>query len=395
MATKTELWGDCHNHSTFSDGMMTVAEMARYYEAFGNDFRLQTDHLAVGLPDGKPSRKWLHAADWPEYCAACRQVSTDKHLCIPGVEVIWDIPGPVAKEWSHLKLHPGPGQGFPDESFFSAMTFPKMLHASKLVGLRPIIAHADQKAPLETLSGEEICGLELRADIEETRPLLGRESLKHWDRMLTAGHRISLSSGSDAHQPDLWAGSGMRTVLVDTPREPEAIVQAIVAGRSYLSATWHPDCYAAAGWPEHDNPVAGGKTHMTPWWDFKIHPELRDKPPRELIEDIFQRALKDGRCRREDFPALTTFAINDVSAGGEVRAGKCEVKIEWRTHRPVRTLRLISAGAALKEFAPAGQSASASLDLTPGTYVRLELEAFDPVKPDERETILSNPIYAI
>lgn len=397
-----QLWGDCHTHSAFSDGLFPVEELSPFFRAFGNDFRLQTDHLIVVLPAGRPGPKWLHAAQWPQYCAACRKASSDEHLCVPGAEVVWEasVPGASAG-WFHTKLHPPAGQPFPDESFFAAPSCLEMLAKAKAVGLRPIVAHIDQGVPLAGISGAEVCGLEVRGDIEETRPLLDRPSLRHWDRMLAAGHRVSLSSGSDAHQPDLWAGSALRTVLFDTPREPEAVAAAVAAGRSYLSGTWHPDCYAAAGWPQRPNSVAGGLTHFSPWWEFKQHAQLSRCTPRELVLELHEAALKSGRCRRDDYPVLGAFTVDGATSGGQTPArANAAVHAAWRMHLPVRVARVVADGAPLLEFpatqfdvrSPGGQL-HATLDLRGRHYLRLEIEAVDPADPARRETLLANPVY--
>ncbi|MCW8131723.1 MAG: hypothetical protein KIS92_15360, partial [Planctomycetota bacterium] len=252
-----QLWGDCHTHSHYSDGLMGVAEQTPYYRSFGNDFRFQTDHFIVAVPEGAPASKWLHASDWDRYAADCRAACAPDHLCLPAVELGWKAEAERKKQegWFDTKLYPPAGRPAPGEALYAGKTYVEAVRAARAAGYRMVVAHIDQGAPLERFSGAEIDGLEMRCDIEDARPLFARPTLKHWDRMLGAGRRVSMSSGSDAHQPDLWAGSAMRTVLFDTPFEPAAIADAVVAGRSYLSSTWHPDSYAALGWPSHPNPV--------------------------------------------------------------------------------------------------------------------------------------------
>jgi len=399
----TQLWGDCHTHSMYSDGLFSVEEMTPFFEAFGNDFRIQTDHLLVAVPAGRPAGEWLHAARWSEdYCAACLAATTSRHVCVPGAELGW-APAPAAGTWFHTKIQPPQRQGFPDVSFFGGLEYTAMLAKTKDAGCRPIIAHIDQGAPLAQLSGAEICGLEVRGDIEETRPLLGRPSLKHWDRMLAAGHRVSLSSGSDAHQPDLWAGSGLRTVLLDAPRDAEAIAAAVAAGRSYLSGTWHADCYAAAGWPETTNTVAGGPTHFLPWWEFKRYPLLAGRPAREVVIEMSEAALRDGRCRRDDYPVLLDFTVDGACSGGEVAArAKSAVHASWRTHVPLHVARVVVDGAVGFEVPPShpafGKTEGelhVTLDLRGRHYARLELEALAPGDPQQRETLMANPVYVV
>jgi len=347
-----QLWGDCHTHSSWSDGLFSVEELGRFYESFGQDFRIQTDHLIVAVPDGLPAGKWLHAAQWPDYRSACGRASAGEHICVPGAEVGWEVGSTAAPgEWFHTKLLPAAGEPFADESFFAGLSYVEVLAKAKAAGCRPVVAHIDQGAPLERLSGAEVCGLEVRYDIEETRPLLARPSLKQWDRMLAAGHRVSISSGSDAHQPDLWAGSGLRTVVLDTPREAEAIAAAVAAGRSYLSGTWHPDCYAAAGWPAHPNRLTGGITHFSPWWEFKQYKELQGRSPRALVVEIFEAALRNGRCRRDDYPVLAAFSVCGAGSGQQASAGaRCEVHAVWHTHVPACLARIIADGAPVQQL---------------------------------------------
>jgi len=184
-----QLWGDCHTHSDYSDGLFGIVEQTPFFEAFGNDFRFQTDHYIVVLPEGRPWQKWLRSEKWLQYCEDCQAGTTDNHLCIPGVELGWQIDAARTESegWFHTKLYPPPGSPIPDESFFRGMTYLEMLRAAKEAGHGVVIAHIDQGAPLERLTGAEIHGLEVRADIEETRPLFTRSSLAEWDRMLTSG----------------------------------------------------------------------------------------------------------------------------------------------------------------------------------------------------------------
>lgn len=388
------LWGDCHCHSTVSDGMTDIPAMTPYYEAYGYDFRIQTDHVIIAVPDGKPDGKWMHSSDWESYREECARASTKAHLCIPGAELGWDVDKArcAAEGWCDIKLYPKAGASVPPESFFREMTFTGALKALRTAGHRVVIAHADQGAQLGILTGGEVDGLEVRWDIEETRPLLDRDSLRHWDRMLSAGHRVSLSAGSDSHQPDEWAGSGLRTVVTAPGREPVAIVDAVVAGRSYLSGTWHPDCYGGLGFAAHPNAVAGGVTRFTPWWEF---PEggARGK----ILEDGFRAALARGRCRREDYPVLESFTVNGAASGEEARAGKAEVSASWITHLPVTVVRLVADGRPVYEL-PASHAVrgklrggfTEQLDLTGVKYVRLEIEA---AGPEGREYLLANPVY--
>lgn len=394
---ENELWGDCHVHSRWSDGLLPAGELTPFYEAFGYDFRIQSDHLVVAVPAGAPGGKWLHVTDWNAYADECAKASTGRHLCIPGAELGWETEdaGPGAEGWFDTKLYPAAGKPVPPESFFAGMTWAGALKALRAAGHRLIVAHADQGAPLDRLDGSEIDGIETRSDIEETRPLIGRKSLMHWDRMLSRGHRVSLSGGSDAHQPDEWAGSGLRTVVIGARREPGAILDAVAAGRAYLSSTWHPDCYAALGFPSHAGTVSSLPTRFLPWWDF---PE--PGRARELVDEGFRAALRSGRCCREDYPVLESFTVNGAGMGGETRAGPAEVAARWRMHLPVRVVRLVAGGRAVWEM-PAdhpdrGKAAGGldvKADLAGARYVRVEIEAADPADGGKTECLLANSVY--
>ncbi|GMV82605.1 MAG: hypothetical protein AMXMBFR7_37890 [Planctomycetota bacterium] len=398
------LWGDAHTHSHYSDGLYAIPEQTPHYESFGLDWRFQTDHHLIRVPEGKAAGKWLQSADWERYAADCRAASNARHLCIPAVELGWI----VAKErnasegWFHTKLHPPSGAPIPDESFYAGRDYVNTIRACKEAGYRTIVAHIDQGAPLERFDGSEIDGLEVRLDIEERRPFFARPNLKHWDRMLSAGRRISLSSGSDAHQPDLWAGSGLRTVVLDTPFEADAIVDAVVAGRAYLSGTWHADAYAELGWPARPNPVDNGAsiTHMVPWWEFKQYPLLSGREPKAVVEEVYARALQSGRVRREDHPVLDAFRVGTATCGGTAAAQQHEALIAFHTHVPLKALRLIADGATVFDLPP-GQAPlgategrlSVPVDLRGKRYVRLELEAQDPAAPECVEILAGNPVY--
>ena len=398
-----QLWGDCHTHSDYSDGLFGIAEQTPFFEAFGDDFRFQTDHYIIELPEARPWQKWLRSEQWQQYCEDCQSGTTGRHLCSPGVELGWQIDAARTESegWFHTKLYPPPGTPIPGEAFFGGRTYLEMLRAAKDAGHGVVIAHIDQGAPLERLTGGEIHGLEVRGDIEETRPLFTRPSLAEWDRMLVNGHRVCLSSGSDAHQPDQWAGSGLRTVVVNTVRDPGAIVNSVLAGRSYLSRTWHPDCFEAAGWPTRENPVVGGKTHFIPWWEFKAHPQLRDREPRELIAEVFERSLGHGRCRREDYPTLLAFTVQGAGSGEETgESQRAEVEVRWATHIPVSGGRLIADAEVVfalpsshSQFGRTEGHLTTAVDLRGKHYVRLEIDAADPHDPSKQESLLANPIY--
>jgi hypothetical protein len=375
-----------------------IASQARHYGEFGCDFRFQTDHMTVDVPAGKPAGRWLHAADWERYRDDCRKASTAAHLVVPGVELVWEVEDSrrTAEGWCDVKLYPPGKKVAPPETFYAGLSFAGALTKLKSAGCHVVIAHVDQGVRLEKLTGAEIDGLEVRSDIEETRPLVGRPSLVHWDRMLAAGHRVSLSSGSDAHQPDLWAGSGLRTVVRYPAFEADAVLDAVIAGRSYLSGTWHPDCYGALGCPVHPNGISGGLTRFTPWWDFARIPALKERRPGDVVEEIFGVAMKKGRCRREDYPELAEFKVNGTPSGGETAAGKAEVRVGWRAHLPVTTFRLVADGRTIYEAPgnlPAQGESVFSVDLTGRRYVRLEIEATDTAVAVKRESLLANPVY--
>lgn len=387
------LWGDCHTHSTWSDGLMGVAEQTPFFEAFGDDFRFQSDHLIVGVPAGAAAGKWLHAADWARYAAQCREATTAAHLCVAGVEFGWetDAARRRAEGWFDTKYYPRGGGAPPDESFFAGRTWIGSLRALREAG-RVVVAHVDQGAPLGLLAGDEIDGLEIRWDIEETRPVFGRPSLAAWDRMLAAGHRVGLSSGSDGHQPDQWAGSALRTVVRVETRDPGAIADAVAAGRSYLAGTWHPDCYGALGCPEHPNVVAGGPTRFTPWWDFKDVPALAGRSPAGVVRAALPAVLDVGRCRRADYPELLEFTVDGAESGDRATAARrVRVTAGWRTHVPVKEARLIADGAVV--HAAVGDALDVVLDLRGRRSLRLEVEAEDPADPARREALLANPVY--
>jgi len=385
-------------HSKWSDGLYDIASQSRHYGEFGCDFRFQTDHLAVSVPAGKPAGKWLHAVDWEKYRDDCLGASTAAHMVVPGAELAWEVDDSrrAAEGWCDVKVYPCGGKAMPPERFFEGLSFAGALTKLKSAGCRVVLAHVDQGARLEKLSGAEIDGLEVRSDIEETRPLFGRASLAHWDRMLAAGHRVSLSSGSDAHQPDQWAGSGLRTVLGYTVFESDAVLDAVAFGRSYLSGTWHPDCYGALGCPVHPNGIAGGTTRFTPWWDFPRVPSLKERRPVDVVEEIYGVALAKGRCRREEYPELSEFTVNGMASGGETAAGKAEVRVAWQAHLPVTTLRLVADARTVYETPgklPARGEAVFPVDLSGRRYVRLEIEATDRAVASKRESLLANPVY--
>jgi len=400
------LWGDGHTHSDWSDGLDTLQENTRLFQLYGEDFHFATDHLEIDV--SRLDYRWeidewsqrlfrLHPGGLAAYQSECARASSPQHVTLPGLELIWanaaegQFGAPADTHVlvrEHLEQLPAP-------AFFRNRSLRAILYELQARGMRPFLAHIHDGIPWETLDGTEIAGLEMRYDIEQREsPFSRRRSLAQWDHWLSQGHHLPLSSGSDCHQMDLWAGSAMRNVVAADELSPAAVRRALHEGRSYLSATWHPDLYRRLGY-EGIAPQSGG---FTPWWLMAGAEACHDRPAmKEAVERMIATTLQDGRVRREYYPTLS-FAVDGRGPGSTTEArDNCALAIEVRMNVPVRQVRLIGQGEVRwqEELASEAQvfTLATQVSMRGSRYVRLE--AWGSAGNGQDEYLLSNPIYLV
>ncbi|GEM_PF-2268654 len=403
--TSTVLWGDGHSHSDWSEGFAPLAQNAHSYERYDEDFHIATDHLLVDV--SREDHRWTPSAfhrqnfrlSWENlaiYAAECQQSCTSDHLTVPGLELTWvnaahgnfgapDGAHVLVRE--HLERLPAP-------AFFRGRALRAILRELKEREMRPFMAHVNDALPWDDFDGTEFTGLELRHDIEAREPPLGRKGLQYWDAWLSAGKRLPLSGGSDCHQMDLWAGSGLRNAVTVRERSAAAILAAMREGRSYLANTWHPDVYRELGYAGINPERSGG---FTPWWRFGEQSDYDRERARLKVDELIVAALQEnhGRVTTASYPTLL-FSVSGRGPGETIAAtSAADVTLELRMHVPVKEARLIAQGAPVWTGAPDNGEGSwrqeLRLALTGCRYVRLEAVGDDG--DGHREYLLSNPVY--
>lgn len=399
---KVYLWGDTHVHSNWSDGLHSIKDVVAYFLDYEEDFHIQTDHMRIYVPSGTPSSRCLNAENYAAYLKECKDSSSSKHIVIPGMELGWAFDGGGKKEgWPHIKIYDCSADQLPDPSFFADKSFPAILRELKSLGLLVCIAHADEKVPWDELEGNEFQGLEIRYDIENRQSPVERDFCSYWDRWLCEGKKIAIHGGSDCHQMDLWAASAIRTVVWVDKLEPRTILESLIKGKSYLSATWHPDIYRELGY-EGINPEKSGG--FTPWWlmaDEDLSDEKRAPFSLLKVKEIIHKMLENdyGRVKKKDYPRLK-FSANGVTAGEELRIDphtEVETKIEIEMNVPIQSVNLVMNGELAKKWRKpflqnreTTKALAHKLPVNTNTYIRLEVEGFED---KEKEYLISNPIY--
>lgn len=399
------LWGDGHSHSDWSEGFASLTENTRVYERFEQDFHVATDHLLVDL--SRPDFRWqpsdwhrdnfrLNRATLATYIGECTAASTPVHRSIPGIELTWVSAehGDFGADNAAHVLVREHLERLPEPAFFRGRALRAILRELKEREMRPFLAHINDALPWGDFDGDEMAGLELRHDIEARQPPLGRTGLQYWDAWLSAGKRLSLSGGSDCHQMDLWAGSGLRNAVTVPERSAAAIVAALGEGRSYLASTWHPDVYQELGYAGINPERSGG---FTPWWRFGEQGDYDRERARPQVAALIAAALQadHGRVTTACYPTVR-FSVNGRGPGETTEPGSAaDVILELHMRVPVQQVRLIAQGKPVWMAAPDHGACSwrqeVRLSLRGCRYVRLE--ALGDAGDGRREYVLSNPVY--
>jgi hypothetical protein len=210
--------GNCHTHTTFSDGAYSPDEVCRRYREAGYDFLYLTDHcdkLAYGkFPD------------------VTRLDSPDLRV-MPGVE------------YRNSTIRNGrlcecfiTGLGTQDISFWRPMIEQQpVIDGVNAAGGIPIVSctvwNGTVASALTRLRG--VCGIEVFNANCEGHVAKGY-SVNHWDAMLEAGMRVWGLAVDDAHFLGEWPDFAMGWIVVlADEKTPRAISAAIRAGRFYSS----------------------------------------------------------------------------------------------------------------------------------------------------------------
>lgn len=398
------LWGDCHSHSYWSDGLETPEEITQTLVLCEEDYRLQSDHIVIKLPEGKYIRTLnnqklssLSPSTYKKYHDECYRASSQKHLVIPGSEI--SLRGINDKEDSeygqkHVVVIKPDGVSFPKSELLGNLTWEELVAVFKERGFVIFLGHAEGYRWYDTIDTMDIDGFIIRYDIAArwSPPEHNIINDGYWDRWLRKGKRIVLAAGSDFHQADLWAGSGTRTVIWVKQVSRKSVLDSIVNGKSYISATWHPDIYEEIGY-KGEHVWSGGFTNWKNMTQYGANRE-KAKPAVEAIKKkMFEK--NHGRVRsKKDYPTLD-FTVNGKNIGEEVHnTKKLTVKIQAKMNVPIRYVKIIEEGKIVRVVYPNTPAFKQTFDYQAeqdNTYLRVDIKGED--KRKHREFLLSNPIW--
>ena len=201
--------GDCHYHSTFSDGIGTVAETAEWKEKAGLDFLFVTDHGTVRqkVPCARYENLWWGQEPGTQH----------HHLGILGLDRTYKVRRDLVRDY----------QAIIDLGGF------------------PFIPHPTGWFPTQRYSQEQIDALDLLGDdftievingannIFDCYDITDEMSIDLWDRHLCQGKIVRGMGNTDAHLyqaiGDVWNG-----VLLENPSREE-VIDALWAGHFFAS----------------------------------------------------------------------------------------------------------------------------------------------------------------
>lgn len=201
--------GDCHYHSTFSDGIGTVAETAAWKEQAGLDFLFVTDHGTV--------RQKVQCVKYRNLWWGQEPGTQHHHLGILGLDRKYVVKRDLARDY----------------------------RAVIDLGGFPFIPHPTGWFPSTRYSREQLDSLDLLGDdftieiingannIFDCYDVTDEQSVALWDHHLSQGKTVRAMGNTDAHLPqsigDVWNG-----VLLDRPGRKK-VIQALWDGHFFAS----------------------------------------------------------------------------------------------------------------------------------------------------------------
>jgi len=223
------LRGELHLHSTHSDGRWTVGEMAEAARGRDIDFMFLTDHNTVSGIE------------------ALRAAAGDAIAVLPGQELT---------TFRGHALALGPDRWIDWRTGREGRAMNDVARDVRAADGVFVVAHPD--AP-----PDDVC-TGCRWTHDDFDPALahavevwgglwdGPEErnlgcLRLWRRWLNAGHRLTATGATDAHRPQDWAGPVPLTYVYADGASPAPILDALRAGRTYVSSGPRLEIRAVAG----------------------------------------------------------------------------------------------------------------------------------------------------
>ena len=201
--------GDCHIHTTFSDGIGTVAETAGWIEKAGMDFSFITDHGTVRQKAQcvKYKNLWWGQEPGTQY----------HHLGILGLDRKYTVTRDLVVDYNNIIALGG---------------FPYIPHPT---GWFPATRYTQEKIDALALLGDDF-SIEIingANNIFDCYDITDEMSVALWDKHLSQGKTVRGMGNTDAHLPqalgDVWNG-----VLVDRLTKKN-VLKALWAGHFFAS----------------------------------------------------------------------------------------------------------------------------------------------------------------
>ena len=201
--------GDCHCHTTFSDGIGTVAEVASWKELAGLDFLFVTDHGTV--------RQKRQCVKYRNMWWGQEPGTQFHHLGILGLDQKYDVHRDLVRDYRNI-VELG---GFP---FIPHPTgwFPVTRYNQKQIDALDLLG---DDFTIEVINGAN--------NIFDCYDITDERSIALWDQHLSQGKTVRGMGNTDAHLPqavgDVWNG-----VLLQRPSKKK-VLEALWAGHFFAS----------------------------------------------------------------------------------------------------------------------------------------------------------------
>ena len=201
--------GDCHIHSTYSDGTGTVPEIAEWAERAGLEFAFVTDHGTV--------RQKVECVKFKHLWWGQEPGTQHHHLGILGLDTKYSVKRDLARDYGNVIARGG---------------FPFIPHPT---GWFPATHYAQEKIDALEVLGDDF-SMEIvngANNIFDCYDITDEWSIDLWDKHLCLGKTVRGMGNTDAHLPhavgDVWNG-----VLVNRLTKKQ-VIEALWAGRFFVS----------------------------------------------------------------------------------------------------------------------------------------------------------------
>ena len=277
--------GDFHSHSTHSDGIGTVAEMAAMREASGMDFLFVTDHW--GLTQ-KPECQEQENVWWGQ-----EPGTQYHHLGTLGLAERFVPEGDLVADVQRVKDLGG---------------IPFIPHPA---GWYPTVRYTDeQKEALNLLGDSFIIEIINGANqVFNAYDVTDEMSIELWDKHLCMGKKVTAMGNSDAHLPqgigDIWTG------VMTEEFSMEGVLDAVRKGHTFVSDAPVVDLTLQ----EDGGPISGmGDTLASPKGPVTVRVLAADSAGLSVV-----KLIRDGEVIHTWHPqgqqVLSTCVVDDDPVG--------------------------------------------------------------------------------